>query len=354
MRRPLLALMLAFLLLPGTAEARRLETTPARGFATVLARAEPGDTIVLAPGTYRESELQVRDDDLRILATGATLAGPGHGTGLTLAGHDGVRIAGLRVRGFGWGIFIDSGRGLTLRRVVARDNEVGLRATEESSGGRVSGLTLRRSSLSHNQLLGFDCTPGPCDNTSIIASRFVGNGIGDDTAADGIGFEPGSRGVLVRRSLAADNAGDGFDFKAAAVRIARSRSIGNVRNGIKLWGGGAVVNSLVAESGQAGLVLTAVSGQPSFRVVNSTFTANGIDSGDYGEVVGYEGEGLELLLRNNIFALNNSAVFLGPEVKLSEDHNLYFNPNRDYEIQFEFPEFTSLCPKTGRMYEACP
>ena len=251
-------LALAVLCPSQRASARVIAATPAGGLAGALAQAHAGDTIELAPGTYREHDLVLRQSGVRILGAGATLAGPGVGAGangLSVEGADKIAISGLTISGFDWGLLLDSGSRISLRRLTLTGNETGLRATGGADSGAVSGLLVSHLRSEHNRLLGFDCSPGPCNGLRIDHSSFSYNGADNDTAADGVGFEPGSANIRVTASRAIGNAGDGFDFKARNVAVIGSRAQDNRRNGIKLWQGGKIVNSVSTGNGLAGLVL---------------------------------------------------------------------------------------------------
>ncbi len=340
-------LALAVLCPSQRASARVIAATPAGGLAGALAQAHAGDTIELAPGTYREQDLVLRQSGVRILGAGATLAGPGVGAGangLSVEGADKIAISGLTISGFDWGLLLDSGSQISLRRLTITGNETGLRATGGSDSGAVSGLLVSHLRSEHNRLLGFDCSPGPCNGLRIDHSSFSYNGADNDTAADGVGFEPGSANIRVTASRAIGNAGDGFDFKARNVAVIGSRAQDNRRNGIKLWQGGKIVNSVSTGNGLAGLVLEPDPsfGRVRFLVENSLFSGNGFaGGGDYGEYAGLDGGSERLVLRNDVFALNYSAFAFGDGVELVEDHNLFFNPNRDYELDWHGRTFSA-------------
>ncbi|MET8082344.1 right-handed parallel beta-helix repeat-containing protein [Streptomyces sp. NPDC005303] len=124
---------------------------PGQSIQQAVDAAEPGDTVLVAPGTYRES--------VKVSTPGITLSGMGRstviepdpqkatgkcaeaGNGICVLGtkeHDveGVTIASLTVTGFtGTGVFAMATDGLTVRNVTAVKNGVWGIAQERSAHG---------------------------------------------------------------------------------------------------------------------------------------------------------------------------------------------------------------------------
>jgi parallel beta-helix repeat protein len=132
---------------------------PGESIQKAVDAAEPGDTVLVTQGTYRES--------VKVSTPGLTLRGVGRGTviepgtkkaanscaeggnGICVAGTkdrdlEGVTVASLTVSGFaGTGVFARSTDGLTVRNVTAVKNGVWGIAQERSVRGTFRGNTAR-------------------------------------------------------------------------------------------------------------------------------------------------------------------------------------------------------------------
>ncbi|MFJ7199249.1 MULTISPECIES: nitrous oxide reductase family maturation protein NosD [unclassified Streptomyces] len=137
------------------------EVRPGESIQKAVDAARPGDTVVLLPGTYRESVL-VTKPDLTLRGSGSKTvlrpAAPGTkvadacaktGSGICVLGKsggtvDGVRIDSLTVSGFKkngvWASWTDR---MTVRRVTAEHNGVWGIAQEHSTRGAFIGNTAR-------------------------------------------------------------------------------------------------------------------------------------------------------------------------------------------------------------------
>ncbi|MFF1649292.1 nitrous oxide reductase family maturation protein NosD [Streptomyces sp. NPDC058240] len=137
------------------------EVRPGQSIQKAVDAARPGDTVVVLPGTYRESVLVTKPGlTLRGSGSGTVLrpAEPGAkaanacaktGSGVCVLGRaggtvDGVRIDSLTVSGFKkngvWASWTDR---LTVRRVTAEHNGVWGIAQERSTRGAFTGNTAR-------------------------------------------------------------------------------------------------------------------------------------------------------------------------------------------------------------------
>lgn len=171
-RRRSLPVLAMAMLLAGlcTATARELEVGPGKAYPTpsaAAALAEDGDTVRIAPGLYRDCAIW-RANDLLIEGTGATT--------------DETEIADLPCAGMA--LFITAGdritvRNLTLARArVPDENGAGIRA-------RGTGLTVERVIFRDNQD-GILAEPNPRSVVTIRDSLFERNGFCGQACAHGI------------------------------------------------------------------------------------------------------------------------------------------------------------------------
>lgn len=358
------------------------EAQPWGNFQYAVDTAGPGDTVCFREGNY------LVEETLHVTQSGTTeapihlVAHPGErpvldGGGevpdlLVLSqGASYLRISGFTLRNFNsWGLSLDGeNRYVHLDHLTVEGGEAGIHFTygdEElgpPEGGPVEYITLEDSLIVNSEYTGVDCTPGPCNHMTFRRIEVYDSGVTGEASfgADGLAIARGYP-VLIEDCYIHDNGGDGIDLNsrdidgyAQGVIVRRNRVIRNFQNGIKLWGGGRVENNLVWGQGNSALWLGTF--QSSLEVVNNTIAYNMWDAAYAGRnwafSAGYPEETValpqvELLLVNNIFAFNTgpdvgapTGIYLGPGVKITEHHNLYFS-REDSEITAEFldREFT--------------
>ncbi|MHB9111245.1 MAG: choice-of-anchor Q domain-containing protein [Thermoleophilia bacterium] len=352
---------------PGTID------SPWRTIQHAVESAGPGDMVSVRGGTYREAVIIGAGGQPGQPLTIAAFPGEVpvlDGGGIEWAGFQlspgasQVNIYGFSIQDYrGVGVDISGGNsGIDLSNLDISASEVGMRLTWGYSGedpmfGPVDHISVSDSNLHDNQYAGVDCTPGPCDDISLSRVDILDNGVGEQSfGADGLAVEKGAR-LSIDRVRSINNGGDGIDLNSrdggAVEGIVVSRSVagGNRRNGMKLWAGGRIENSLIYGSGIDPLPLAAFSGV-SVELVNNTVAMNMWDPSfsarDYAMSVGFQEEGatlsdISLTMVNNIFAFNTrpdvgspTGIYLGPGVSLTaEDNNLFFSRD-DCEIQADF------------------
>ncbi len=318
---------------PGTLE--RPWRSPQRAAEQVRA----GDTVYVRSGTYREGvELETagtkrrpirfstyRKEKVVLNGKGAVLS---HGFNVrsnTIV--DGFKIEKFRDYGVVGATTADR---LTLKNLVIADNGgTGIRLWS-GTGTRVQDVSLK-----NNATGGFDCSPMPggggCKRLRITRVHATENGSGNDTAVDAFAVEKGSD-IVARDSSAKGGPGDGFDFKSDKTTLRRVVSLDTTRDGIKLWG----KNSRLENSISAGHGMDGVSMPPggSVTVINSLI-ANTRSYGYTAVFGGYgESKAMTVKIRNTIFANavpenGGALVYFSPGVKLTSDHNLYYDPYRE-------------------------
>lgn len=352
---------------PGTA------ASPWATFAHAAEVAQPGDTVVFRGGTYASGEVELtRSGSVSAPITFIAAAGEvpvldGRGTaGGLIALKPGVsylRISGFTIKSFRiWGMTLDGGnRFVTLDHLDIGGGEAAIHFTDGYSGqpptyGPVEDIVLEDSNLHDPSSTVVDCTPGPCNRMTFRRLEISGGGLGSGPSfgADGLGLEQGYP-VLVEDCFVHDNGGDGVDLNSrdrsgnvSGVVVSRNRVVRNRLQGIKLWAGGRMENNVVWGQGINPVMLGVFPG--TYEVVNNTIAFNMWDSSfaarDYAFVAGGAEGGpapsISLTLVNNVFAFNTgpevgspTGLYLGPGVRLTESHNLYFSRD-DGEIQADF------------------
>lgn len=240
-----------------------------QSIAAAVAGAHPGTTISIAAGTYVESAgestaLTWSTPNLCVVAatpgTVVVQAAPDQTYGVGVTGDDTV-IAGLTLRGFGSGIGLNASSGTTQHRVTIEDVAVEAMAGVERDGivaygdnrsepgapPTVDGLLLLRDRVDGTDV-GVSCNAGPCAHWWVEASTITGRAASEDSGADTFAIEEG-RQIVVVDSTVRDASADGIDTKADDVVVFGSRVLDVKRNGVKLWRGGDVIDSVVDGTG---------------------------------------------------------------------------------------------------------
>ncbi|MCJ7626590.1 MAG: right-handed parallel beta-helix repeat-containing protein [Anaerolineaceae bacterium] len=352
------------------------ESQPWTSFQYAIDSAQPGDTVCFREWIYMTEVAVLVTQSGTPEALITFIAHPGErpvldGSGavgdlLTLSsGASYLRISGFTLWNFNsWGLGLDGeNRYIYLDHLTVEGGEAGVHFTygeddlAPPEGGPVEYITLENSLIINSEYTGVDCTPGPCNHMTFWRVEVYGSGlIGESSfGSDGIAISRGYP-VLVEDCYIHDNGGDGIDLNsrdldgyADGVIVRRNQVVRNYQNGIKLWAGGLIENNIVWGQGNSALWIGTF--HSSLEVVNNTIAYNMWDplysGGNWVLAAGYPEEivalpQVELLLVNNIFAFNTgpevgdpTGLYLGPGVKISEHHNLYFS-SIENEITAEF------------------
>jgi parallel beta-helix repeat protein len=173
------------------------EAAPYLDLQTAIYAAQPGDTVLLAPGTYNGEFETVRSGTPGAPITiageeGATLRGPGVGEGRVLSvENDWIVVSGLRITRGDKGIWLQEVRNVTLRGNTVRD-----------TGGeciRLKYLAVRNE-VAGNRI-------GPCGavNFNLRASRKNGEGVYVGTAPEQLDRNPTRQSDASNQNWVHDN-----------------------------------------------------------------------------------------------------------------------------------------------------
>ncbi len=323
----------------------------------------PGDTVVVQKGTYHEEVTLGRSGDPSSPIT--FRAAPGEAVVLDGGGQlddaftidsgaSHLTLEGFRLTDYrGWTISLEgSNRDIVIAGIDSSGSDVGVHLTLGEHGkpekGPVEDVLISASDFHHHRFAGIDCTPGPCNRLRIINVRSHHNGAEADWAGDGIAVEMGED-IRIESCQVYENGGDGIDLNSRDGRPVSGIAVRNCqvwsskRTGIKLWRGGTISDSLVHSTGSCGIDIAR---EGAYEIVNTLVAHSGLD-GDYGVVVAYPEESVAegpvaLRIRNSIFAFNNGGIYLGENVKLDEDYDLFFS-REDCEIEAAFSDREDGC-----------
>ncbi len=311
--------------------------------AEALAAAAEGDTILLEQGIYREGE-DGDDGALRITKPGVILrslpgkrarvlpraAGTKRGV---LISADNVMVHGLTLEGFtSTGVAIGR-EGATVRGVII--SEVTIKA---GKGDWVDGIVvwpdnralkkpasaglLIRNVTIEGANLGVSCGAGPCNSWWLENVR-IRNRPGVGGGADAVAVEDGKDVVLVNVTAEKASA-DGVDINAANVLLLNVHVSHVGGNGIHLWRGGDVVNSLVHHtSGDGAVVLHG----GRYRLLNTTVAMHRSARGEPHCVSAGRGKEADarVELVNSIFYGSGGGVSVVGQEPPRINNSLFFN-----------------------------
>ena len=303
--------------------------------AQALAAANAGDTLVLLGGNYQEGP-PGDDMALRINLEGLVIrSAPGQRARITpqagetkrgiIIGADNVMLHGLDLEGFtaaGIGI----GTALkTVRGTILSD----LRLNLPGAGQWVDGINIWPDFRSRKEpavdgvlirnvkvvgaSLGISCNAGPCNNIW-MENVVVQGGPGTGSGADTVAVESGENVVLVNVTVSGASA-DGIDLKAKRVLV-YGCSVSNVqRNGVKLWYGGDVVNTVIHHTGADASVVM-FGGR--YRLLNSLVAFHNYGAQkSYNLTAGYgHGGPLQVELINSIFYNTSGGMYFANQAKV--------------------------------------
>ena len=254
-------------------------TRPFRTIERALAAAKDGDRVFVRSGTYVSAGLDIAQSEFLLSdfqgEPVVVEAAPGARTGLSLAHasqHD-VMVRGLTLAGFSdEGVYF--GNRQTMRNLVLEDLEVigsacGMAgAYEESATPVVDGMLVKHVRLSDIRDIGFQFGVGPGKNVRMVGLHIqMRQQVAANSWSDAIAFEHGEN-VLIENSIVEGAGADGIDLKASAVAVVNCVVRHTGGNGVKLWSGGDIINTVVYDTG-ADAQLVCAPGD--YRLLNSVF-----------------------------------------------------------------------------------
>lgn len=341
------------------------ETSPWATPGYASRRLNPGDTLIIMPGTY---SLSVYDDDIIIPSSGTesawiTIKGQSgtmprlEGSGslacaINLENASYIRIQNIEITSASGQIIRDGIMGVEhdIKNVIIENiyihhiNEYGMNI------GDISSIQIINSRFEY---CGFGGIGGPAGiyggwRNAVISGcslsysgHFYTGGDNPYDRPDGFGIEPSNGPIEISDTTAEHNRGDGLDSKAANTYIHHCIVANNRCDGIKLWGGGSKIeNTLIYGTGDgdstgspwAGIVIGTDQSGSSFQIINVTLHENAARQG-YPIYAQYdETAPVNILLRNTIIANAQGHAYFGDSVTLTMDHNLFYMPSRDDQI----------------------
>ncbi len=317
---------------PGTVD-RTLRT-----IQSALARASDGDTVLVRQGTYAAPGLDLSRSRFLLSAYPGedVIVVPkadGDGTGLTIAapGQHDVTVRGLTLQGFrDVGVLL--GNPVTVRRVVLDGLTVSGSAEGVDGDVRrgtvaIDGLAVRHVTLREIRRIGFQFGEAAGRNVRITGLHVqMAESASTDSGSDGLAFEAGDN-VLIENSIIEGAAADGIDLKASRAAVVNTvvRHVG--RNGVKLWAGGDVINSVVYDTGADAQLVTEGG---SYRILGSTFAYHLMRGGrSYAATFGQPQASGDVLIAGSVFFQQPGPLYVSSKMKLRVERSDFWGfPDR--------------------------
>jgi hypothetical protein len=330
--------------------------------ADALAAATPGTTVWVAPGTYTENaadatalQLSATDVCIRAADDGEVVieAAANQRYGLALSGSDLV-LEGITLRGFESGVGMDQADTVTLERVRVDQMTGDFRDGIVAYG--VTNRLLILDSHVEDADLSISCNTGPCTHWWIESTTVNGLATGSgNSGADAFAIEAG-RQIVVLDSTFSGATGDGIDTKARDVVVYGARVYDVERNGVKLWYGGDVIDTVISGTGADASL---IGDQPGiYRYLHVLVADHDPNGSGYVGTWGYDaqGPGFEVEIVNSIFYETSAGgLFVPAQTELSIRNTIFddatgklvdIGPGTQYQVS-ELDAFESAGHGTG-------
>jgi len=324
---------------PGT------EAAPVRSVNQGVSLAQSGDLVLVHAGTYGLGDgsehigLRLETAGLILAAEGAVTLQPG-ASGVSYgieASADDLVIDGFRLEGFDgqvltFGRATSPQRRLVVRGVVTIGGTDGFRSQPPEGGPVIEGFLVLDSRIVDATMVGFNCGEGPCNDLRLERLSVSISGDFGSSGADAVAVESGDN-ILVYGCLVEQAPADGFDFKATHVAVVNTVVHDVGQQGMKLWHGGDIVNSLIYNTHRDAAIVFDGGGR--YRILNTTVAYHERGGNAYAMTVGYDlpAEQIRLEIINSIFYENAGSIWLSPgTTQLDVRNSIFFGSGDGSEI----------------------
>ncbi len=314
---------------------------PFKTIAAALAASARGDRIVVKGGQYPEGaadgfialEIAAGRGGVTLVSEGGravvTPAHAGITYGLDIGASD-VAVLGFDFVGFSSSGVVLGNPGTTARNLVLANVDVtydgdavpnGIAMLPDNGGDDVVDGVLLHNVRVRGASIGVQCNTGPCRNLRFEDIEIRGAEAGSNSGYDGLAVESGDN-ILILGAEVTGASADGIDIKGTRVAVVNAFVHHVGRNGIKLWRGGDIINSVVSHTGAD----TSVSlGTGDYRIVHSVVAYhNWRRSSSYSLVAAYEdATPSSVQLINSVFYRNSGGMYFGPGTRVSVDGCLF-------------------------------
>jgi hypothetical protein len=300
-----------------------------------------GDVVLVGDGTYHMADrrcgcgLALWTDGVTLAAehVGAVTFEPGGSVvdGLLLRGEH-LAVVGLRLRGFRDAVMLGEEdhpvRDVVLQGLTLRGSGIlmGVAETTPAAQVPVEGLLVADTSVrgGRRQIIGINCAQGPCNDVRVsgVTISLVPTGSGD-SGVDAIGMESGDN-VLVEATEVTGADGDGIDLKATRAAVVNCSVHAVGRNGVKLWKGGDVINTIIVDTAADAAVVFKLPAR--YRILHSIVVRHSPTAEAYAVTVSYDDAGAgQLDIVNSVFSNNSGAMWISADYDVDIRNSIFFD-----------------------------
>jgi hypothetical protein len=321
-----------------------------------LELAQSGDAIQVGDGAYRmssDSGISLNKPGITLFAEhvgGATLqASSDESFNVIDASADNLTIDGFIIRPSpkGYGIYFGNldrpQRNLVLKNLIVEGGEVAINSVITQGGAVnpqpvIKGLLLHHVLIRNPTLIGFNCGQGPCNDMRLenLVVQMPRDTAIETSGADAVAVESGDN-ILVFNADISGASADGIDFKATRVAVVNSRVHAVLRNGIKFWHGGDIVNTLVFNTGaDASIVFDGGGAYRLLHVIVARHEYRNPGSAYAMSVAAdHPTEPGKLTIQNSIFYQNSAAIWVSGKFSLDVRYNIFFGSGNGQELVWQ-------------------
>jgi hypothetical protein len=319
------------------------EALPLQTIVAALGKAQPGDLVLVHGGSYAEGtpgdwRALVMDKDNVILTAAPSetvnvTGKSGYTYGLALIGSNLV-VNGINLSGFTPSIELGSETKTQQNLVITNltvtaptgvfsDGIVDYADTVSKGFPNIKGLLLKNVKVL-GASLSISCNSGPCSSWRLenVVVKGGGGGAGN-SGSDAIAVENGDNHLFYKVDVSGA-AADGIDTKATRVVVWDSHVHDIARNGVKLWWGGDIVNTLVHHTG-ADCAVNVKMGER-VRILNSTIAYHNYQQGtSYNMAFRYDDNGpVQVDIINSIIYNTSGGAYFSTNAKVNISNSLFY------------------------------
>lgn len=313
---------------------------PLKTIAMGLMKAQPGDKVQVHAGTYAELtpgdfQALVMDKDNVVLtaAPGETVTvtpiSSSFRYGIGMSGSNLV-VNGINLQGFAPSIALGNNtqtqKNIVISNLTATaqvngfDGIVNYQDNTQKTYPSSDGLLLKNVTVK-GAGLSVSCNSGPCNSWKLENVVVVGTG-GSGSGADAIAIESGDNILFLNIDVSGASA-DGIDSKATRT-VVWGCNVHNIeRNGVKLWHGGDIVNTLIHHTGADASVVIRGS---RVRILHSIIAYHNFGSSEsYNIAMNYDDNApIQVDIINSIVWNASGGAYFSTAATLNLQNNIFF------------------------------
>jgi len=259
------------------------------------------------------------------------VAKSGYTYGLAVEASD-VVINGINLQGYVYGLQVGSSTAAQKNVVISNltvtsptsgwtEGIIAYSDTTKKGFATSEGLLIKNVQVL-STTMGISCNAGPCHDWKLENVKVVGRG-GSGLGADAIAVEDGDNRLFLKVDVS-KAAADGIDTKATRVVVWDCTVHDLARNGIKLWHGGDIVNTLVHHTGADAAIVTEQG--PKTRLLHTTVVYHNKGGGSgYSMTFGYDSQAAQTVeIIDSIIGNTNGGLYFNTKSAIQIRGSVFF------------------------------